>query len=79
MRSRGWPRAHGVVCAHAALVLGRSARSEDYSKTIQVGPNIQFIYRLNVCTNTLVKCQGQDAPATEVGAGAAWAARLARC
>lgn len=42
------------------------APSDDYTKTIQVGPNIQFIYRINVCGNTVVKCQNQEAPATEV-------------
>lgn len=31
-----------------------------------MGPNIQFIYRINVCANTVAKCQNQDAPATEV-------------
>jgi hypothetical protein len=38
---------------------------EDYTRVIQVGPNIQFIYRLNICGSTVSKCQGQDAPATE--------------
>lgn len=42
-------------------------RRDDYTKTIQVGPNIQFIYRINVCANTVAKCQNQEAPATEVG------------
>ena len=37
-------------------------------KTIQVGPSIQFIYRMNVCANTLTTCQQEAAPATEVRA-----------
>jgi hypothetical protein len=40
----------------------------DYVKTIQVGPSIQFIYRMNVCANTLTTCQQEAAPATEVRA-----------
>ncbi len=40
--------------------------STDYTKIIQVGPSIQFIYRMNVCANTMTTCQNEAAPATEV-------------
>lgn len=43
----------------------RKTGGEDYKKIIQVGPNIQFIYRMNLCANTLVNCQNEPAPATE--------------
>jgi len=43
----------------------RKSGGEDYTKIIQVGPNIQFIYRMNLCANTLVNCQNEPAPATE--------------
>ena len=43
----------------------RKTGGEDYKKIIQVGPNIQFIYRVNLCANTLVNCQNEPAPATE--------------
>lgn len=55
-----------ATCLHAnapARVLVR----EDFTKIIQVGPNIQFIYRVNICANTLAKCStSPDSPATEV-------------
>lgn len=37
----------------------------DYEKSIQVGPNIQFIYKMNICANTMEMCQNEEAPATE--------------
>ena len=43
----------------------KKSGGEDYKKIIQVGPNIQFIYRMNLCANTLVNCQNEPAPATE--------------
>ena len=43
----------------------RKTGGEDYTKIIQVGPNIQFIYQMNLCANTLVNCQNEPAPATE--------------
>ena len=43
----------------------KKTSGEDYTKIIQVGPNIQFIYRMNLCANTLVNCQNEPAPATE--------------
>ena len=42
-----------------------SGGSDDYTKTIQVGPNIQFVYRMNLCANTQEQCQNEDSPATE--------------
>ena len=39
--------------------------SEDYTKTIQVGPNIQFVYRMNLCADTQDTCQNEASPATE--------------
>ena len=37
----------------------------DYTKEIQVGPNIQFVYRMNMCANTKETCQNEPSPATE--------------
>ncbi len=38
---------------------------EDFMKTIQVGPNIQFVYRMNLCADTTETCQNEPSPATE--------------
>ena len=38
---------------------------DDYLKEIQVGPNIQFIYRMNICADTANVCQNEPSPATE--------------
>lgn len=48
-----------------ALRRPNGAANDDYVKTIQVGPNIQFIYRMNLCANTLTVCQSEPSPATE--------------
>ena len=38
---------------------------DDYQKEIQVGPNIQFVYRMNICADTMTTCQNEPSPATE--------------
>ena len=48
-----------------ALRRPSAASSEDYTKTIQVGPNIQFVYRMNLCADTQETCQNEASPATE--------------
>eukprot|EP00753_Platysulcus_tardus_P005679 PLAT13604.1.p2 GENE.PLAT13604.1~~PLAT13604.1.p2 ORF type:complete len:296 (+),score=60.91 PLAT13604.1:28-915(+) len=43
----------------------KQGSGEDYTKSVAVGSNIEFIYRLNFCKNTINDCQKDPAPATE--------------
>ena len=59
--------AHGATYHYDVSPLSRpnGEGKDDYLKEIQVGPNIQFIYRMNICANTQNICQDEPSPATE--------------
>eukprot|EP00941_MAST-03F_sp_MAST-3F-sp1_P001317 g1317.t1 len=37
----------------------------DFTKQVQVGSSIEFLYRVNICANTLALCQGTPGSVTE--------------
>jgi hypothetical protein len=43
----------------------REAGAADFTKTVQVGQSISFFYRVNICANTVSKCQGAPGTVTE--------------
>ena len=49
----------------SALSRPNGEGKDDYQKEIQVGPNIQFVYRMNICADTMTTCQNEPSPATE--------------